>query len=56
MDSTPIEEAKVSDNGMENQDPQALAEGILKRRIVALIDTVSFVLFSYVAQVTTLKL
>ncbi len=50
MDMTPME-ATPDVESLEGQDPQAHAEGVLKRRIAALIDKVSSVVFSYVAQV-----
>ena len=50
MDLTPVEEQAEGDS-LEGQDPQAYAEGVLKSRIANLIDKVSSVLFSYVAQV-----
>lgn len=49
MDLTPVE--TVSESDLEGQDPQAHAEGLQKRRILALIDKVSSTIFSYVAQV-----
>lgn len=50
MDLTPLEPTPDVES-LEGQDPQAHAEGVLKRRIAALIDKVSSVVFSYVAQV-----
>lgn len=50
MDLTPVEVQSEDDN-LEGQDPQAYAEGVQKRRITALIDKVSSVVFSYIAQV-----
>ena len=51
MDLTPVEARKEVEGGDQSQDPQIEAEAILKRRVVALIETVTYVLFSYVAQV-----
>ena len=50
MDLTPVE-ATPDFESLEGQDPQAHAEGVLKRRIAALIEKVSSVVFSYIAQV-----
>ena len=50
MDLTPVE-AMADIESLDGQDPQAHAEGVLKRRIAALIDKVSSVVFSYIAQV-----
>ena len=50
MDLTPSE-ATPDVESLEGQDPQAHAEGVMKRRIAALIDKVSSVVFSYIAQV-----
>lgn len=44
-------ETKKETEGEQSQDPQVEAEAILKRRVVALIESVTYVLFSYVAQV-----
>jgi len=53
MDLTPVEVTEEGETPeAQGQDPQALAEAALKRRVVALIDKVTFVVFSYVAQVT----
>ena len=46
-----MEARKEAEGGDQSQDPQIEAEAILKRRVVALIETVTYVLFSYVAQV-----
>ena len=52
MDLTLAVTAEEGENPeSQGQDPQALAEAALKRRVVALIDKVTFVVFSYVAQV-----
>jgi hypothetical protein len=50
MDLTLVETAEESETP-ESQDPLALAEAALKRRVLALIEKVTFVVFSYVAQV-----
>lgn len=50
MDLTPVE-VQAEGESLEGQDPQAYAEGVQKRRITALIEKVSSVVFSYVAQV-----
>ena len=51
MDLTPVKARKEVEGSDQSQDPQIEAEAILKRRVVALIETVTYVLFSYVAQV-----
>ena len=51
MDQTPVGEKKPGD-ALESQDQQTEAEAALKQRVAALIDKVTFVVFSYVAQVS----
>ena len=54
MDLTPQEVKTESEGADQSQDSQMDTESILKRRVAALIETVTYVLFSYVAQVIDL--
>lgn len=55
MEAT-VEVAAVEDDSMPARDAQATAEAALKRRVAALIDTVTFTLFSYITQVRPVHL